>query len=762
MMGKLNRFAWRCGAMALLGGVSLVGPGAARAQPTLPEIPVEGPRIPKDATPPDQPPEQPPEPPRDPEQDIPQSIRDFTYSGSPFGQFDFTTRSLTGSPGSIFNSARSFTTLDQARIAERASGNVPNLLQGIPGVLIQRTQQGGGSLIIRGRNGNQNLIMVDGVPINDAGWRFSNVQYLNTIDPGIIERIEVIRGPEGVLYGSGAVGGVLNIITKSRKDFSHRFGVNGDIITSYGTALHDPYNRVEFTGNFENLGFYAGGSYYSPGQVQAGQGINFPGYATAYNQMAGNMRLDWHADDYWTVTAVYQRLLQNSVPRTDRFALPQLNPTRFVNQPTFTDNGRDFFYTRLSFYDENACWINGMQLTFDYQRRTEQEQELLLASRNAANRLVGQNTRLRVFNDEVNYGGLDFRAFTNFSEYHTLTYGMTYRYDTIDSIRLQQTATSVGGSLRNRPVTQISPNLPPNGRYGQYGVFLMDRFDVTDWWTINLGGRYSLIHAQGTARTLAPPPNGPVNFDRYFLDWVGEAGSVVKLTDSLNWVASISGGYRAPNLEDLGATEITTAIGPDNGNINLNTERVVNYETGFKGNWDWLQGAATFYYADYPDQIVRRRFGNNTARGNTVGYIYGPEFEGALFLTKDWSLFSTFSYTFGSDLTLDEPLRVPPLLSVVGTRYAQRRQCWGWFTEGWAEMAGRFNRLGFFDRQDIRIPDGGEAAWQTLNLRVGVDHVDYGQLSLSLLNLFDQNYRVLGSGIDAPGFEFRVGYQLSF
>ena len=84
-------------------------------------------------------------------------------------------------------------------------------------MLIQRTNQGGGSLIIRGRNGNQNLIMIDGMPINDAGWRLGNVQYLNYIDPGVIERFEIMRGPASVLYGSGAIGGTLNFSARAAR-----------------------------------------------------------------------------------------------------------------------------------------------------------------------------------------------------------------------------------------------------------------------------------------------------------------------------------------------------------------------------------------------------------------------------------------------------------------------------------------------------------------------------------------------------------------
>jgi hemoglobin/transferrin/lactoferrin receptor protein len=138
------------------------------------------------------------------------------------------------------------------------------------------------------------------------------------------------------------------------------------------------------------------------------------------------------------------------------------------------------------------------------------------------------------------------------------------------------------------------------------------------------------------------------------------------------------------------------------------------------------------------------------------------EYQGVLFLTKTWSVFSDLSYTFGNDLTRDEPLRVPPVFGDIGTRWTYRSARVGLFAELWTEMMGRFDRLGEFDFRDIRIPDGGNPAWQTLNARVGIDADEYGALTMGLLNMFDQNYRYPGSGVDAAGIEFRVGYVLNF
>ncbi len=131
-------------------------------------------------------------------------------------------------------------------------------------------------------------------------------------------------------------------------------------------------------------------------------------------------------------------------------------------------------------------------------------------------------------------------------------------------------------------------------------------------------------------------------------------------------------------------------------------------------------------------------------------------------ICKNMSLFGNVTYTFGENRAINSPLLVPPVMGILGTRWSQRRENYGLYAEFWSEMNGFYDRYGINDFNDIRLPTGGNPAWQTINLRCGVDVGGYSRLNLSYLNIADQNYRVLNSGIDAPGAEFRVGYQLDF
>ena len=114
----------------------------------------------------------------------------------------------------LFNTPQAVTLIDPLEIEQTNAPSTPDLFDFATGVYIQKTNLGGGSPFIRGLTGKQVVILVDGVRLNNSFYRYGPHQYLNTIDPNIIERIEVVRGPASVLYGSDALGGTINIITR--------------------------------------------------------------------------------------------------------------------------------------------------------------------------------------------------------------------------------------------------------------------------------------------------------------------------------------------------------------------------------------------------------------------------------------------------------------------------------------------------------------------------------------------------------------------
>ncbi|MEM8584868.1 MAG: TonB-dependent receptor [Bacteroidota bacterium] len=126
--------------------------------------------------------------------------------------------------------------IQSAEIKGSLNGNSADVLENLGGLYIQRSQQGGGSPILRGFEANRVLLVVDGLRLNNAIFRGGHLQNAITIDPNALERIEVLSGPGSLEFGSDAIGGVVHFRTRTPR-FSSDFGLqNISVSTQYGTA----------------------------------------------------------------------------------------------------------------------------------------------------------------------------------------------------------------------------------------------------------------------------------------------------------------------------------------------------------------------------------------------------------------------------------------------------------------------------------------------------------------------------------------------
>ena len=110
----------------------------------------------------------------------------------------------------------SVSVLDAQQIALLNKTSVADLLKTLPGLLVEEQGGPGGltAVSIRGGESNFTLVLIDGVPVNDpTNFRGGSFDFAN-LDPGMVDRIEVVRGAQSAIYGSDAVAGVINIITR--------------------------------------------------------------------------------------------------------------------------------------------------------------------------------------------------------------------------------------------------------------------------------------------------------------------------------------------------------------------------------------------------------------------------------------------------------------------------------------------------------------------------------------------------------------------
>ncbi len=639
---------------------------------------------------------------------------------------------------SVFDMPESITIRSRQRLIEMAPTTTPKALEEEVGVIIQRTNAGGGSPFVRGLTGNMVLILVDGVRLNNSTFRYGPNQYLNTIDPGGIERIEVIRGPQSVLYGSDAIGGVINIITRGPKGIGRWRGSTASFEQRFSSSDGGLYSRLNAQANFELSGVFAGGSFLNLDDLDAG-GRHGRQPWTAYEQSSADIKYDYMFDRCNMFTMAVQHVVQPDTPQTSSFT--DSNESFY-----FSPQKRDLYYLRWQGTGLGGL-VDAYRITASLNRQQEGRRRQKFGS-----------TQIKRFIDDVQTTGVNVLMASEPAGFGRLSYGIDWYHDEINSARVNIDTTT-------GTVTPGRSSFPDDSFYSRFGMFLQEEIDLTDRLKGTGGVRYTNIQVGSTP--LVGPSETPVHISPSFQNWSGQIGLVYKLNSFTHLVASASEGFRAPSMDDLTAMR-TTHLGIDVPSPNLGPETSWNYEVGLKFDTPRLR-VQVFGFWTYLDGLIVRRPAGYTIEGLPAyikvnageARIDGIELAGEYLLHDGWSLYGNYSYAFGQNITDNEPVsRIPPAQGIAGVRW--RSTCRRRWFELYDWMVAQQHRLSARDRDDPRIAPGGTPGYHTLNLRAGTYIGNNGELSVGLENILDRHYRVHASGIDAPGITLTLGYELVF
>jgi len=658
----------------------------------------------------------------------------FGQSSGPFGE----NSGILRSGKSLFDTSAAGSIRTRQEIEERQAPDMFHALQNEVGVLMQSTAAGQASPFVRGLTGQQVLILVDGIRLNNSVTRRGPNQYFNTIDPGMVDHIEVLRGQGSVLWGSDAIGGAINVVTRGADTgYGIRHGdySSGQFTQYYNTANSSPYSRMNVEGWVGNTGFFAGGSYADVNDLDTGWDFGRqPG--TNYQQWAGDIKFNYLLDENQMLTVSLQHFQQDNLPRSDRFpGFPgDLNNSNSLGGARFFNpQQRNLAYIRYQALEPIAA-IDALTVTASYNRQRENQERGI------------PTTRFQEI--DVQTLGLQAVAVKDLDWVGKWTSGFDWYYDDVDS--------PFGG-------TASGPIVPDDAFYQRIGAFCSWDVALTERLDMVTGIRYENINTAGT-----PVVEGtPTFINPNYHDWVSQIGLVYELDPEIHLVGSISEGFRAPNLDDLMALNPNVLQeGSSVPSLGLTPERSINYEVGVKTNFDRLRTQTFVFYTDLQDNIVSI----NTAVPNTFGsdnqdsFVQGVETSGEYLLDDGWSLYGNFWYTYGVNRVTDSPLsRIPPTQGIFGLRW--REHDLRSYFEVYTWMVRRQNRLEQVrDITDERIPVGGTPGYATLNMRMGRTFGGYDQhrLSLSLENITDKNYLVHGSGVFGTGATARFGYTLTY
>ena len=637
-----------------------------------------------------------------------------------------------------FDVPRSVSVVPETELLRTTPRTAAEALTRAPGVFVQKTNHGGGSPFVRGLVGNQVLVLVDGIRLNNSTFRYGPNQYLATVDPGSVNRFEVLRGSGSVQYGSDALGGVINVRSRdpllSAGGVLPTIGVTGRLMSqgmeqSIRLNLGVEAPAVAVAGNVAVRNF---------GDLVAGGGLGVES-PSGYVETDVDIRGVVKAGRSTTMTVAYDHVYQDDVPRWDQVA--QRGYSRYAFDPQV----RQFAFARLD-QSRTGSWLSGLTVTTAWIRSRERRER----------QRVGSST-LTTEQDIVSTYAVTAEVRSTPLQGLTIVAGAELYDDRVDSWRVDSDS-SAGTSVSMRGLFPDDAGALFAAGFG-LASYRKGRFGA------DVGARYTW-----TRVTAEDPVFG--NVDVSPGAWVGSGAFAYDLVNGISAYGSVSQGFRAPNLDDLSTLGLFD-FGVEIPAGQLEPERSLSMEVGTKLRGARIAAALAVFRTNLSDLIDRRRVpvppiappfpGEDRYYQRTnVGeaYVRGIEGEAEWRIFPRTTLFGHVAYTFGQNTTANEPMRrVPPLNGLLGLRYEGAR---GWWLQATLQAAGLQDRLAAGDRDDHRIPPGGTPGWQVADLFAGLPIGRRSSLSFGALNLFNQAYRTHGSGIDGYGRSAWVGLDTRF
>lgn len=681
--------------------------------------------------------------------------------------------------------------IDARQIAFTNPQTSADLLQNSGKVFVQKSQLGGGSPIIRGFATNRLLLTVDGVRMNNAIFRGGNVQNVISIDPFTIKNTEIIFGPGSVIYGSDAIGGVMNFYTKKAMFSSDSLMASGNV--NYRFASANTENTFHFDINlgkkkwafltsatyndFDDLTMGKNGpdSYLRSNYVVRRNGQDElvsnenprEQKTTGYNQINLMQKIAYKPNNNWNYDlglfysetsdySRYDRLIRpNSAGDGLRSAEWWYGPQKwFMGNLQIDKKGKSLFY-------------DGLKITTAYQHFEE--------SRNDRD---FQNLNRNITKENVNAlsTSIDFenKKIGNLRLY----YGLEYVFNKVGSNGSQE-------NIETNVVSAAASRYPDGSTWQTAAGYINGEYKAKPNLTLLTGLRYSHVWLNADFDTTF----FPFPFDNANLDNGALTGSIglswfPKADLQVTWNSST--GFRSPNIDDIGKvfdSEPGSVVVP---NLDLEPEYAYNMELGIQKNFKdkvVLKGAT--FYTYLVDALVRRDFEFNgesqieyngelsnvqAIQNAAKAYVYGFEFGLEAFLSDNFSIASNLTFTEGIEEEedgTDSPGRhVAPTFGDFHLVWKNQKLRADLFLNyngeiSFDDLATSERNKEFLYATDVN-GNPYSPSWYTLNFRSQYTISNALKATLTLENMTNQRYRSYSSGIAAPGTNLILGIGYRF
>ncbi|HPI38097.1 MAG TPA: TonB-dependent receptor [Ignavibacteriaceae bacterium] len=657
-------------------------------------------------------------------------------------------------------------------------------------VYVQKSQLGGGSPMIRGFAANRVLIVVDNVRMNNAIFRSGNLQNVINVDVNSLSNAQVIFGPASVVFGSDAIGGVMDFNTLS-PTFSagDDLLLKGNVLGRYSSANKEKTGSINLSLGLEKWSFLSSFTFSKFDDLMMGSNgpddYLRPVYqeriggkdsavinsdpklqkGSAYDQLNFMQKIRFKPDTNWELNYGFYYSTTSDIPRYDRLielsnGIPKSGDWYYGPQKWMMNNLTLTNFSRNNLYDL-------ARVTVAHQHFEESRHD---------RKFKKNDINHRVEKVSVVSANLDFIKSINLNS--QLYYGFETVFNKVSSTaELENISTNV--------VKPLSTRYPDGSIWNSYAVYLSYKNKLSEQYVLQTGIRYNLVHVNADFdTTFFPFPF--TNADLTTGALTGSAGLVYRPMDDLQFNLNLSTGFRAPNMDDIGKvfdSEPGSVIVP---NPSLTSEYIYSGEIGLMKIFnETVKVELSGFYSYLDNAMVRRDFNLNGAdsimydgtmsrvqaiQNAAFAYIWGIQAGVHINPLPGLSFTSRFTYHKGEeedDAGNKTPLRhAAPWYGSTRLSYEYDIYKAVFYADYNGEVS--YDNLSLSERDKPVLyakDDNGNPyspAWLTLNFKFSVNPLPNLILDLGVENITDKRYRTYSSGITAPGRNFIGSVRVNF
>lgn len=639
---------------------------------------------------------------------------------------------------------------------ERQSRTIPDVLSETTSVMVQKTSYGQGSPFIRGFTGYHLLYLIDGIRLNNSVFREGPNQYINTVDVFSIQKLELVKGPIAVLYGSDAIGGTLNMLSKGGDIKDIDAGCQSTSIYRNSSAEHSHMGRLEGQCVHNKISWFLGVSPKLFGNLKDGEQVL---EKTGYRENDYDLKFGYHWSEKTKLILAHQNVDQKDIWRTHATEYGKVwnNTTVGTDKKRALDQQRKLTY--LQWQTDAIKPIDLLKFSLSLQSQKEEQDR------------IKKDSKQEIQGFDVSTQGLMLSA-----QIDTLDLGLDYYLDKVSSFSDQYSDKGIFTS------SAVQGPIADHADYSLMGIYAQNEVPVGENLNILVGFRYNEAKVK-TDKFFNPKTQLQDKFsEEYSATAVSlRASNQMDESGNVRIFAGVSQGFRAPNLSDLTRLDSARTLEFEIPATDLKPEHYQTYELGIK----WrdihkMSGQAALYYTSINGMIIRTPTGEKkgtdtivTKKNSGDGYNYGFEGENHYQITSNlesslsyqWSWGELAGYPDSSSEARKEPMsRIMPFSANLSLKK------WVFISdqipELWSSLHAQFSRkqdrLSSGDQRDTqRIPPDGTPGFAVYHLRGGAKLYKSTQLSLAINNLFNKVYRIHGSGLNEAGRNFILSLEAS-